>query len=178
MRMQGRWCKTVVAAVLACALGTSCAAGRKAPRAPTEGPRYAERTEAQRFADRVATLYGLDAQWVHDVIADARHVPAVARAIMPPPVGVAKNWALYRSRFIDAARVRAGLAFWRDNVAWLAKAQALYGVPPEIVVGIVGVETIYGQQMGTFRVVDALATLAFDFPSGRSDRSDFFRDEL
>jgi len=162
--------------VLACALGTACAAGRKAP--PAEGPRYAERADAQRFADEVAVLYGLDAQWVRDVLADARQVPAVTRAIMPPPAGVAKNWALYRSRFIDAARLRAGLAFWRDNVAWLAKARALYGVPPEIVVGIVGVETIYGQQMGSFRVVDALATLAFDFPSGRSDRSAFFRDEL
>jgi len=162
--------------VLACALGTACAAGRKAP--PAEGPRYAERADAQGFADEVAVLYGLDAQWVRDVLADARQVPAVTRAIMPPPAGVAKNWALYRSRFIDAARLRAGLAFWRDNVAWLAKARALYGVPPEIVVGIVGVETIYGQQMGSFRVVDALATLAFDFPSGRSDRSAFFRDEL
>lgn len=176
--MRRRWCEAVVAVVLACALGTACAAGRKAPRAPVEGPRYAERADAQRFADEVASLYGLDAQWVRGVIADARQQPAVARAIMPPPAGVAKNWALYRSRFIDAARVRAGLAFWRDNAAWLAKAQALYGVPPEIVVGIVGVETIYGQQMGSYRVVDALATLAFDFPSGRSDRSAFFRDEL
>ena len=57
-------------------------------------------------------------------------------------------------------------------------AEQLYGVPPEIVVGIVGVETIYGQQMGNFRVIDALATLAFDFPAGRKDRSAFFRDEL
>jgi membrane-bound lytic murein transglycosylase B len=57
-------------------------------------------------------------------------------------------------------------------------AEDLYGVPPEIVVGIVGVETIYGRQMGNFRVIDALSTLAFDFPTGRSDRSDFFKDEL
>ena len=57
-------------------------------------------------------------------------------------------------------------------------AEELYGVPPEIVVGIVGVESIYGRQMGNFRVIDALATLSFDFPAGRKDRSDFFRDEL
>jgi len=62
--------------------------------------------------------------------------------------------------------------------AGLRQAEEIYGVPPEIVVGIVGVETIYGQQMGNFRVIDALATLAFDFPAGRKDRSAFFRDEL
>ena len=168
----------MVAAVLACSLGATCAAGRKPPRAPVEGPRYAERADALRFADDVSASHGLDANWVRNTIADARYVPGVAKAIMPPPAGTAKNWALYRSRFIDATRVRAGLAFWRDNLAWLAKAQALYGVPPEIVAGIVGVETIYGRQMGTYRVVDALATLAFDFPAGRSDRSAFFREEL
>ena len=105
-------------------------------------------------------------------------MPSVARFIQPPPAGTAKNWAAYRARFVEPQRIRAGVAFWRDNEAWLAKAEALYGVPAAIVVGIVGVETIYGQQMGGFRVVDALATLAFDFPSGRKDRSDYFRNEL
>jgi membrane-bound lytic murein transglycosylase B len=176
--MRSRWFEALIAAVLACALGAACAAGRKPPRAPVEGPRYAERADAQRFADDVSASNGLDADWVRAAIADARYMPGVAQAIMPPPAGTAKNWALYRSRFIDATRVRAGLAFWRDNVAWLAKAQALYGVPPAIVAGIVGVETIYGRQMGRYRAIDALATLAFDFPAGRSDRSAFFRDEL
>jgi membrane-bound lytic murein transglycosylase B len=108
----------------------------------------------------------------------ARFIPSVAKFIMPPPAGTAKNWAVYRSRFIDQARVRAGAAFWRANEKWLKQAEEVYGVPPEIVVGIVGVETIYGQQMGNFRVIDALASLAFDFPAGRKDRSAFFRDEL
>ncbi len=75
-------------------------------------------------------------------------------------------------------RIRAGVQFWRANAHWLAKAEEVYGIPAEIIVGIVGVETIYGRQMGNFRVIDALATLAFDFPPGRKDRSDFFRDEL
>ena len=108
----------------------------------------------------------------------ARFVPSVAKFIMPPPAGTAKNWAAYRSRFIEPMRIRAGVAFWRANEKWLALAEELYGVPPEIVVGIIGVETLYGQQMGNFRVIDALATLAFDFPAGRKDRSAFFRDEL
>ncbi len=97
---------------------------------------------------------------------------------MPPPAGTAKNWAAYRARFVEPRRVAAGIAFWNANEEWLKRAEAQYGVPPEIVVGIVGVETLYGQQTGTFRTLDALATLAFDFPSGRRDRSGFFRDEL
>jgi membrane-bound lytic murein transglycosylase B len=75
-------------------------------------------------------------------------------------------------------RIRASVAFWRANEKWLRLAEQVYGVPPEIVVGIVDVATIYGQQMGHFRSIDALATLAFDFPSGRKDRGALLRDEL
>lgn len=139
---------------------------------------YGARDDVMRFGTEVAERRGLDPEWVRAALQRARFVPSVTRFIMPPPAGTAKNWALYRSRFIDATRIRAGAAFWRANESWLKLAEERYGVPPEIVVGIVGVETIYGQQMGTFRVVDALATLAFDFPTGRSDRSAFFRDEL
>ena len=131
-----------------------------------------------RFADEVAERRGLDPAWVRGALAEARFVPSVDALIMPPPAGTAKNWAAYRARFVEPIRIRAGVAFWRANERWLAEAEELYGVPPEIVVGIVGVESIYGRQMGDFRVIDALATLAFDFPSGRKDRSDFFRDEL
>jgi membrane-bound lytic murein transglycosylase B len=70
------------------------------------------------------------------------------------------------------------VAFWRDQEAWLHEAQDRWGVPPELVVGIIGVETFFGRITGNFRVIDALATLAFDFPSGRRDRSGFFRSEL
>jgi membrane-bound lytic murein transglycosylase B len=146
--------------------------------AAAESPAYAARDDVMRFAAEVAERHGLDPDWTRNALAQARYLPAVARFIMPPPAGTAKNWALYRSRFIDEARIRAGLAFWRDNERWLQLAEERYGVPPHIVVGIVGVETIFGQQTGGFRVIDALATLSFDFPSGRSDRSPFFRDEL
>ena len=108
----------------------------------------------------------------------ARYLPSVTRYIMPPAAGTAKNWAAYRARFVEPIRIRAGTAFWRGNERSLARAEEVYGVPAEIVVGIIGVETIFGRQMGDFRVIDALATLAFDFPSGRKDRSAFFRDEL
>ncbi|MGZ8260927.1 MAG: lytic murein transglycosylase B [Caldimonas sp.] len=131
-----------------------------------------------RFADEVAERRGLDAAWLRAALAQARFQPLVARYIMPPASGIAKNWAAYRARFVEPVRIRAGAAFWRANERWLAQAEEMYGVPPEIVVGIVGVETIFGRQMGNFRIIDALSTLAFDFPSGRRDRSVFFRDEL
>ena len=139
---------------------------------------YGRRDDVTRFAAELAERRGLSADAVQAALQQARFIPSVARFIMPPPVGTAKNWAAYRARFVEPVRVRAGAAFWRANEKWLKLAEQLYGVPPEIVVGIIGVETIYGQQMGNFRVIDALATLAFDFPAGRKDRSAFFRDEL
>jgi len=139
---------------------------------------YGRRGDVMAFADALAERRGLDPAWVRAALEQARFVPNVARFIMPPPAGTAKNWAAYRARFVEPMRIRAGVAFWNANEKWLALAEELYGVPPEIVVGIVGVESIYGRQMGNFRIIDALATLAFDFPVGRTDRSDFFKDEL
>jgi membrane-bound lytic murein transglycosylase B len=139
---------------------------------------YGRREDVQRFGVEIAERQGLDPAVVLAALAAARFQPSVTRYIMPPPAGTAKNWAAYRARFVEPKRIKAGLEFWRANEAWLQKAEAAYGVPAEIVVGIVGVETIYGQQMGNFRAIDALATLAFDFPAGRKDRSAFFRDEL
>ena len=157
-------------------------AAKRAPKPPADDApdlvTYGRRDDVMAFGAELAERRGLDAAWVQASLQRARFVPSVAKFIMPPPAGTAKNWAAYRSRFIEPTRVRAGVAFWRANQKWLQVAEELFGVPPEIVVGILGVETIYGQQMGNFRVVDALATLAFDFPAGRKDRSAFFRDEL
>lgn len=139
---------------------------------------YGQREDVMRFAAEIAERRQLDPEWVKGVLAQARYVPNVAKFIMPPPSGTAKNWALYRSRFVEPLRIKSGLAFWRENEKWLKQAEEMYGVPPEIIVGVVGVETIYGRHMGNFRVLDALATLSFDFPAGRKDRSAFFRDEL
>jgi membrane-bound lytic murein transglycosylase B len=139
---------------------------------------YGTRDDVSRFADEVAERRGLDVEWLRSALAQARFQPLVVRYIMPSATGAAKNWNAYRARFVEPIRIRAGVAFWRDNERWLTTAEEIYGVPPEVVVGIVGVESIYGRQMGNFRIIDALATLAFDFPAGRSDRSAFFRDEL
>ena len=178
--------RALALSLLACTVGASLAAAPKAKSRATEVQTegtpdvvtYGRRDDVMRFGAELAERRGLDMEWVQAALQRARFMPNVARFIMPPPAGTAKNWAAYRARFIEPIRVRAGLAFWRANQKWLKLAEELYGVPPDIVVGIIGVETIYGRQMGNFRVIDALATLAFDFPPGRKDRSPFFRDEL
>ena len=139
---------------------------------------YGRRDDVLAFAAQVADDRGLDRAWVEDQLARARYQPSVARAIMPGPPGTAKNWAAYRARFIEPKRLAAGVQWWQAHAATLADAQQRYGVPPEIVAGVVGVESFYGRMTGNYRVLDALATLAFDFPTGRSDRSAFYRSEL
>jgi membrane-bound lytic murein transglycosylase B len=108
----------------------------------------------------------------------ARRIDRVQQLIMPPPVGTAKNWAAYRARFVDRDRTAAGVAFWRAHARWLEQAEQRWGVPAQVIVGVIGVETYYGRHTGGFRVIDALATLSFDFPTGRRDRTPFFRGEL
>jgi membrane-bound lytic murein transglycosylase B len=130
------------------------------------------------FAADVTERRGIPNEWLRTQLAQARRLATVQRLIMPPPVGVAKNWAAYRARFIGPERTAAGLAFWREHAPVLARAEAQYGVPAALIVAIVGIETYYGRIVGNFRVLDALATLTFDFPKGRSDRSAFFREEL
>ncbi len=134
-----------------------------------------------RLADDLAERRGLERDWVRAAIGQAVYLPNVPRLMLPPARGTAKNWRVYRGRFIDPVRIRAGVRFWERNREALARAQEQFGVPPEIIVGIVGVETIYGQNMGSYRVIDALATLTFDFPARHpraQARQAFFQDEL
>lgn len=142
---------------------------------------YAQRAQAMQFADDLAERRGLDREWVRQAIGQARLLPQVPRLVLPPARGTPKNWAAYRARFVEPTRIRAGLRFWQDNAEALARAETQYGVPAEIIVGIIGVETLYGQHMGDFRVLDALATLSFDFPPAHpraAERARYFRGEL
>lgn len=139
---------------------------------------YGHRPDVVAFARQVADERGLDPAWVEEQLARARHEPAVARLVMPPPATRAKDWSAYRARFLDTERLRAGAAWWSDHEQALQDAETRFGVPAPIVVAIAGVETYWGRLTGGFRVLDALSTLAFDFPSGRSDRSGFYRSEL
>ncbi|MDD4930282.1 MAG: lytic murein transglycosylase B [Gallionella sp.] len=102
----------------------------------------------------------------------ADHKPQIIEAISRP--STIKPWTEYRAGFVSQSRIRPGLAFWRQHSIALRLAELRYGVPQEIIVALIGVETLYGKNAGNFRVIDALTTLAFDYPR----RAPFFRDEL
>ncbi len=155
--------------------------GPPAAKPELAGTAYAGRTDAMAWADDLAARRNLERDWVRQALGEARHLPIVAKFITPPPKGTVKNWRVYRSRFIDPVRIQAGVKFWQANRETLERAEKEYGVPVEIIVGIIGVETIYGQQVGSFRVIDALATLTFDFPTAHpraKERREFFQGEL
>ena len=163
----------------ACLAALLCAAPAALAQPRAEPPAYGAREDVMRFADEVAARHAeLDRGWVREQLQRARQVERVRQLIMPPPSGTAKNWAAYRARFIERDRIAAGVAFARAQAPWLAQAEARWGVPAQVIVGVIGVETYYGRLTGGFRVIDALATLSFDFPTGRRDRTPFFRGEL
>ena len=170
--------------IAACALSISATAqnhSKKPAAKPAPAYHYAQRAQAMQFADDLAERRGLDREWVRQAIGQARLLPQVPRLVLPPPKGTPKNWRAYRARFVEPVRIRAGVRFWQEHAGTLARAEAQYGVPAEIIVGIIGVETLYGQHMGDLRVIDALATLAFDFPAAHpraAERRAFFEREL
>lgn len=142
---------------------------------------YAESAPAMAFADDLAERRGLDAAWVRQQIGAARRLPSVIRLSQPAPRTGFKNWAVYRARFVEPIRVRAGQRFWETHRDALERAEREFGVPASLIVGVIGVETLYGQHTGNHRVIDALATLAFDFPTSHpraEARTEFFRGEL
>lgn len=157
----------------------NAAAATLPPTAEPGSVPYRDRADVQAWIQDVAQRTELPVPWLQAAFGEARYQPNVARFILPAPTGTPKNWAAYRARFIEPKRVKAGVAFWNDNETWLKQAQREYGVPPEIIVGLLGVETIYGRDMGRFRILDALVTLGFDFPANAPrDRSAYFRNEL
>lgn len=142
---------------------------------------YASRDDAMQLANDIAVRRDLPADWVRAQLSEARNLPVVTRLMTPAGKTFVKNWTVYRSRFIDPVRIRAGASFWQANRQALERAEQQFGVPAEIIVGIIGVETIYGRNMGNFRVMDALATLTLDFPQSHpraQARTDYFRGEL
>ncbi len=136
--------------------------------------------EVRSFLDELATRDGFERAELDTLMSQVRYVDAAVQLIKPAPPGKPKNWQAYSRLFIDTVRVDAGVKFWNENSEALARAEALYGVPAEVLVGILGVETVYGRNTGRFRVLDALTTLAFSYPEApqREERMAFFRGEL
>ena len=118
--------------------------------------------------------HGFDRKELTKVLAQAQYQPAIVRAMDQPPESAAASWQSYRAAFLKQERIDAGAQFWSRNADALKRAAGEYGVPENIIVGIIGVETVFGRNIGTYRVIDALATLTFDYPK----RSAYFRGEL
>ncbi len=136
--------------------------------------------DVQQFMGDMEQKHGVPVAELEKLFLELRYIDAAVQLVKPAPPGKPKNWQAYSSRFIEPIRINAGVAFWNANRDTLARAEALYGVPADIIVGIIGVETIYGRDMGKFRVLDVLATLAFAYPlaPNRESRMAFFRSEL
>ena len=142
---------------------------------------YAQRPEVMAQVQAMAQRLRLPETYVRNAIGNANFLPSVPRLILPAGRGVRRNWQVYRSRFVEPIRIRAGVQFWRENAPALQRAEQEYGVPAHFIVGIIGVETIFGRHMGNMRVIDTLSTLSFDFPQEHpraEARNRFFREEL
>jgi len=153
--------------------------GKKTSAAP--GTLLNQNPDVSAWAQDAAQRHQLNPDWVQKTMAQAQRLPLVEKLVLPPSSPVAKDWNAYRARFIEPVRIQAGLRFWLQHRDTLERAERDYGVPAAIIVGIIGVETLYGQNTGNFRVVDALGTLAFHFPQAHpraADRQAFFRSEL
>lgn len=124
------------------------------------------------FIDNMVAKHQFNRSELERVFEYAEHQPSVIEAISRP--ATLKPWPEYRAAFVNPERVKFGLKFWRNHEKALQSAERKYGVPQEIVLAVIGVETVYGRDAGKYRVLDALTTLAFDYPR----RADFFRGEL
>lgn len=151
------------ATLLLAALPTACHAGY-----------FTERDDVRQFIAEVSARQGIPAEELRAALERASPVPKVIELVKPPSNPGVRSWQRYRARFIDRARVEGGLRFWQTHRAALHEASSRSGVPEEIIVALIGVETVYGRNTGNFSALSALATLAFDYPP----RAQLFRREL
>jgi membrane-bound lytic murein transglycosylase B len=142
--------------------------------------RYANNPNVDAFINDMVARYDFDEPALHAMFSGVSYSATAVKLVTPSLSPTVKNWRVYQSRFLDPVRINAGVRFWRENQATLQRAYEEFGVPPEVIVGIIGVETIYGRYMGNFRVLDALTTLTFDYPNtaNRADRQATFRKNL
>ena len=137
------------------------------------GDNYAEHEAAAALIDELVAEEGFDREELQQLFAEAERKDSILEAIARPAEKT-KPWYDYREIFLTDKREKQGLEFYREHSETLARAEQETGVPAEIIVAIIGVETYYGRIAGSYRVIDALSTLAFDYPR----RSEFFTKEL
>jgi membrane-bound lytic murein transglycosylase B len=135
---------------------------------------YHHRKDVAQFIDEIAQKHGFNHKALGRVLGQAQFQPAIIKSMERPPESPLSSWQFYRALFLNPQRVEGGVQFWNRHADAIGRAAMEFGVPGEIIVAIIGVETVYGRNIGTYRVIDALATLAFDYPK----RAEFFREEL
>ena len=134
---------------------------------------FLDRSDVRAYFDKLSQSNDFSKKYLKEIFSN--HKPNLKiLELMSRPAEKRLEWHEYRKILVDERRVSLGIRFWEDNLKALEDAERVFGVSPEVIVAIIGVETRYGKIMGSFLVVQALATLAFDFPS----RADFFRKEL
>ncbi|ETO93771.1 lytic murein transglycosylase B [Legionella oakridgensis] len=131
-----------------------------------------QRKDVQSFMNGLVKHHGFNRQELTAALKEAEYQPQIIESMNKP--FEKKTWDVYKAIFLTPERLQKGIAFWQANQHTLEKAQKQFGVPPHIIVAILGVETLYGERQGNYRVLDALTTLAFYYPK----RSEFFTKEL
>lgn len=159
------WLQLVLSALLLSVCGVAACAEYPAP--------YGDREDVAVYLDTLTEEHGFSREALHALFEDARQRQDIIDRISRPAEKT-WTWARYKSHLVDADRIEGGVEFWSANEATLERAAQTYGVAPEYVVAILGIETRYGQLTGNYRVLDALTTLGFDYPP----RAKFFRKEL
>ncbi|GAA4024896.1 lytic murein transglycosylase B [Actimicrobium antarcticum] len=141
---------------------------------------FSQWKEVTDFIDLMVNRHGFDRTELDTLFRKTLYVESAVQLMKPAPAGRPKNWNAYRARFVEPVRINGGVKFWNDYADALARAEAQFGVPAEIIVAIIGVETVYGRNTGNYRVMDAITTLAFNYPDTptRAARMQFFRGEL
>lgn len=134
----------------------------------------------QQLISQISQTQGIPEATLESGFSDAKTIPSIRKLVLPPSGSFKKNWIAYRKRFIEPVRLKAGKAFWEQNQVFLSKIEQESGVPAEVIVSIIGIETIYGRQTGNFRVKDVLSTLAFSYPDtpNKASREKLFKDQL
>ncbi len=160
-----------MALALALVLALVSLAGMAAASGTSESG-YTERTDVQAFIEHVSRRHGFDAEALRRLLSGVRTQKSILRAIARP--AEAKPWYQYRKIFLNPDRIQGGVAFWDAHAETIDRASREFGVDPQIIVAIIGVETLYGKRTGRYPVLDALVTLGFDYPK----RGKFFRGEL
>lgn len=135
---------------------------------------YAQRSEVREFIRDMVERHAFAEGELVQLFSRVKRQPEILNAIRPPVSPRTRSWQNYRPIFVNDRHIAEGVRFLGQNAGALLRAEREYGVPKEVIVAIIGVETFYGRNMGKWRVADALATLAFDYPP----RAEYFRSEL